>query len=286
MNEIDTIIDAFNSLNNLALENQKKILLELNSCLVECTQDLHEFNIRFEDVGLFEKLLFQIIYHNKTLLQQSDGITINVRDKEISFHDLSATYSLARLQIETFINLSYLFFIDLKHSKELRVVIYKIQGLRKHISLTVKHKKDFPPIAKMRNELAKELQKLRKLKEYQKETKKRKSELMHPRHARLSKLEEVYKLIEIGNLSRCHSLYSNHIHAEYISIRQLYSSIRNSKESENSTSTVIILLNRITSSIIKNISEQYLPEENSLNKFSAKLKTMIKMTNNVSKSMH
>lgn len=163
-----TSIEALLLINDLSLSNQKAILSKLNSLLIECTQDLYDNRIKFEDAGLFEKLLFQIIFHNETILTLTSGKLIEIRDKQLKINDLTAVYSIARLQIETFINLSYIFFIDSEYSKEIRAYAYKIQGLRKQIDLAKKHPKDFEPIKKMRNELAEELRKIRKLDEFKK----------------------------------------------------------------------------------------------------------------------
>jgi hypothetical protein len=73
----------------------------------------------------------------------------------------------------------------------------------------------------MRNELAQELRNLRKLEEYKKATFSIREKYINPKYTRLMKPEEVFQLIQIGKLSRTHSLYSNHIHFEYINIRQL-----------------------------------------------------------------
>ena len=143
MNEQKDIILALLSLNDLSLVNQRKILEELNLLLAEYTQDLYEFKIKFENAGLFEKLLFQIIFHNSSLSNLTEGTSLNIRDKNIKVSDMTAIYSLARLQIETFVNLSYIFFLDSEYSNNLRAYVYKIQGLRKQIYLTIKHQKDF-----------------------------------------------------------------------------------------------------------------------------------------------
>jgi hypothetical protein len=136
MNERKDKIFALLSLNDLSLVNQRNILEELNSLLAECTQDLYEFKIKFENANLFEKLLFQIIFHNSSLANLTKGSSINIRDKNIKINDMTAIYSLARLQIETYVNLSYIFFLDSEYSKNLRAYVYKIQGLRKQIFLT------------------------------------------------------------------------------------------------------------------------------------------------------
>jgi len=248
---------ALLSLNDLSLVNQRKILEELNSLLAECTQDLYEFGINFENAGLLEKLLFQIIFHNSSLANLTKGSSINIRDKSIKVNDMTAIYSLTRLQIETFINLSYLFFLDSEYSKNLRAYVYKIQGLRKQIFLTKKHKKDFEPISKMRNELAQELRNLRKLEEYKSATFSTRDKYINPKYARLMKPDDVSRLIQIGKLSKTHSLYSNHIHSEYISIRQLNSALNKDKESEASFSTILILCSRIIALVISNLTSQY-----------------------------
>jgi hypothetical protein len=134
MNERKDKIFALLSLNDLSLVNQRNILEELNSLLAEFTQDIYE--IKFENANLFEKLLFQIIFHNSNLANLTKGSSINVRDKNIKINDMTAIYSLARLQIETYVNLSYIFFLDSEYSKNLRAYVYKIEGLRKQIFLT------------------------------------------------------------------------------------------------------------------------------------------------------
>lgn len=285
MNEQGVVIEALLLINDLSLSNQKAILSELNSLLTECTQDLYDNGIKFEDAGLFEKLLFQIIFHNETLLTLTKGTLINVRNKQLKINDLAAVYSIARLQIETFINLSYIFFVDSEYSKEIRAYVYKIQGLRKQIELTKKHPKDFEPIQKMRNELAEELRKIRKLDQFKNIPFSKRKRFTHPSHARLIKLDEIYPLIKIGNLSRTHSLYSNHIHSEYISIRQLKSAVNDNSQYESSFSNVILLCSIITSLVITNMNEQYKLIKSSYSKAPLKLKKVIESLNKLSSEL-
>lgn len=282
MNERKDKILALLSLNDLSLVNQRNILEELNSLLAECTQDLYEFEIKFENANLFEKLLFQIIFHNSSLVNLTKGSSINIRDKNIKINDMTAIYSLARLQIETFVNLSYIFFLDSEYSKNLRAYVYKIQGLRKQIFLTKKHPKDFEPISKMRNELAQELRNLRKLEEYKKTTFPTREKYTNPKYARLMKPEEVFQLIQIGKLSKTHSLYSNHIHSEYISIRQLNSALKKGKEGESSFSTVLTLCSRISALVISNLISQYELEGGAYSKAPNRLIKLVESLNELS----
>lgn len=277
-----TSIEALLLVNDLSLSNQKTILTELNSLLIECTQDLYDNGIKFEDAGLFEKLLFQIIFHNETLLTLTSGKLIEIRDKQLKINDLTAVYSITRLQIETFINLSYIFFVDSEYSKEIKASVYKIQGLRKQIELNKKYPKDFEPIKKMRNELAEKLRKIRKLNEFKRVPFSKRKRFTNPSHARLIKLDKIYPLIKIGNISRTHSLYSNHIHSEYISIRQLKSAINDNSEYESSFSTVTLLCSRITSLVITNMVEQYELKNYSYSKAPLKLKKVIESINKLS----
>ena len=256
-------IQALISLNDMSLKNQRNILLDLNSLLGNCTQDLFDLGIKFENAGLLEKLLIQILKHNSSLVNLSKGFSIKVRDKDLIMDDMTAIYSVARLQIETFVNLSYLFFLDFDISQQLRVGVYKIQGLNQQILLTSNHPKDFEPVAKMRNELAEELKKLKNLEEYKTASKKEKSKYIKPRYARLKKPEEIYGMIKIGDLSRTHSLYSNHIHSEYISIRQLNSSIQKTDGNSSYYSTVLLLCSRITSIVITHLVSKYKIENGS-----------------------
>lgn len=285
MTERNEVIEALFLINDMSLANQRTILVELNSVLADCTQDLHDFGIKFEDAGLFEKLLFQIVFHNSSILNLTNGSSINVRNKKIPINDLTAVYSLARLQIETFVNLSYIFFLDCKYSKEIRAYVYKIQGLRKQIELNKKHPKDFKPVLKMRNELAEELRKIRRLKEFKDLPFSDRKRFINPTHARLINPDEVYRLIKIGNLSRTHSLYSNHIHSEYISIRQLKSAINKSEEYESSFSTVILLCSRIAASVIANLHSQYGLETGSYSKAPLRLKKIVESLNKVSSQL-
>lgn len=282
MSEQKEKIQALFLIKDMSLINQRKILEELNSFLANCIQDLHDFKMKFENAGLLERLVFQIILHNSSFSNLTKGSTTNVRNKNINVTDITAIYSLARLQIETFVNLCYIFFLDCEYSKNLRAYVYKIQGLRKQIFLTKKHPKKFEPISKMRYELAQELRNLRKLKEFKKSSFSDREKFINPKYARLIKPEEIYHLIEIGNLSNTHSLYSNHIHSEYISIRQLISSLKNSKESESSFSNVLLLCSRITSLVIANLHSQYELKEGSYSKAPIRMIKIVESLNELS----
>lgn len=256
-------IKALLSINDFSLNNQREILIDLNSLLGNCTQDLFDFRLKFNDAGLLEKLLIQIIKHNSSLIELSKGFTIKIRNNSLFMDDMTAIYSVARLQIETFVNLCYLFFLDFEFSQQLKVCVYKIQGLNQQILLTSHHPKDFEPVAKMRSELSIELKKLKNLDEYKTASKKIKNKYIKPRYARLKKPKEIYSMIEIGDLSKTHSLYSNHIHSEYISIRQLNSSMQKTDGNNNYYSTVLLLCSRITSIIITNLVHKYELEKGS-----------------------
>jgi hypothetical protein len=58
MNEQRAVIEALLLVNDSSLSNQKAILFELTSLLTECTRNLSDNGIKFEDAELFEKLLF------------------------------------------------------------------------------------------------------------------------------------------------------------------------------------------------------------------------------------
>ncbi len=279
MTELSAKMQALLSLNDMSLENQRSILLDLNSLLANCTQDLFDLGIKFENAGLLEKLLIQIVKHNLSIADISKGSYIKIRESELIMDDLTAIYSIARLQIETFVNLSYLFLLEFETSQELRICVYKIQGLNQQISLISKHPKDFEPVAKMRNELAQELKKLRNLSEFKLASNKQKNKYIKPRYARLKKPDEIYSLIKIGDLSKTHSLYSNHIHSEYISIRQLNSSMKNAEQNRNSFSTVLILCSRITSLVITNFTSKYEIEKKSYSNKTDILKEIIETLN-------
>jgi hypothetical protein len=285
MNGQTLTVDILLLINNLSLSNQKNILRELNSLLIESTQDLYDNKIKFEDVGLLEKLLFQIIFHNETILKLTEGITIEARKKKVNINDLTSVYSIARLQIETFINLSYLFFVDCEYSKEIRTYVYKIHGLRKQLGLNKKHPKDFEPIQKTRNELAGELKKIRKLTEFTLLPYSKKKKLIYPDHARLLKMNDIYFLIKIGDLSKSHSLYSNHIHSEYISIRQLQSAINNTNQIENSFSVAVMLCSRMTASVLKNLNEKFTLKDSSYSKSPLKIQKVVDVLNDLSSKM-
>ncbi len=285
MSESIEKLKALLELTDMSLENQRKILVELNDLLCDCIQDLFEYGIKFEDAGLFEKLLFQITYHNSSILKLVNGSIINVRKKEIQINDLTAISSIARLQIESFINLSYIFFIDCEYSVSLRTIVYKIQGLRKQIEITKKHPKDFPPIVKLRRELSIELLKLRKLNEFKELSLSKRRQLIYPKFARLIKLEEIYNLINIGDLSEIHSLYSNHIHSEYISIRQLVSSLKKPNEGVRNNINILVLCSRITSSTISNLAHKYNFEKGTLSKASNRIKKIIDSFNSISNDL-
>ena len=267
-----------------SLINQREILEELNSFLAECTDDLHKFGIEFENSDLFEKLLIQILFHNSSLTNLSKGSEIEVRDESFKVNDISAAYSLTRLQIDTFVSLCYIFFLDIGYSKNLRAYVYKIHGLRKQICLTQKHPKDFEPVSKMRKELAQELKKIRKLEEFKNASFSVREKFINPKDDRLITLVEVYKSMQIGDLSRIrslYSLYSNHIHSGYISIRQL---IPAGNESEISCifSEVLLKCSRMTSLVIANMNSQYELKEGSYSKAPSIMIKLVESLNELS----
>lgn len=271
------LIQAFEQLNDTSVKNQRIILYDLNSLLADCTQDLYDTKTKFPDAGLFEKLIIQIINHNLSISNLSKGANISIKKTNILYNDITAVYSIARLQIETYVNLSYLFFIDVGISQELRICTYKIQGLNQQILLTKHHSKTHPQVLKMRNELAKELRNLRSLEEFKLASRKQKRNYIKPKYARLIKPTEVYDLMKIGDLSKTHSLYSNHIHSEYISIRQLNSAFKNQNESLEGFSTVLMICSRITCSIIKSLVTKFKLENESFAKKDKVIGEMIKI---------
>jgi hypothetical protein len=134
----------------------------------------------------------------------------------------------------------------------------------------------------MRNELAQELRNLRKLEEYKKATFSTREKYINPKYTRLMKPEEVFQLIQIGKLSRTHSLYSNHIHFEYINIRQLNSALKKGKDGEASFSKVLTLCSRITALVISNLNSQYELERGTYLKAPNRLIKLVESLNELS----
>ena len=140
-------------------------------------------------------------------------------------------------------------------------------------------------VERILNELAEELRKIRKLDEFNKVSFSKRKKFTNPTYARLIKLDEIYQSIKIGNISITHSLYSNHIHSEYISIRQLKSAVNNNSQYESSFSTVTLLCSRITSLVITNIIEKYDLEKSSYSKAPLILKKIIESINKISSEL-
>lgn len=248
-----TLFDVFKIMSDKSLESQLPILEMLNEVLGDLTQDLKEFNFKHEEAGLFEILLIQTILHNASIITLSKGSTIRVRSTSHELKDLTGVYSIARLQIETFYVISSLFFTKESDDTNLKAVVYKIHGLRKQLHLNNHHPKTFEPVHRIRKELAAELFKLRRIKEYQESLNKQKFE--KPQFAKLEKPESILRKVRVGNLISSHSLYSNHIHSEYIGIRQFNSTYKTkSQNMDDSISTVVEQCSRLTAAIICHVN--------------------------------
>ncbi|MEO2052980.1 MAG: hypothetical protein ABGX00_14580 [Allomuricauda sp.] len=278
-------LSALLLLRDMTENNQKKILADLNSFLIESTQDLYDFNVTFEDAGLLEKLLIQIIFHNSSLMNLTEGSKIPIRDKTLQIKDLTAVYSIARLQIDSFINLSYLFFMESEYPQNLRVYVYKIHGLRRQLLLNKKHPKRSNQILKIRRELAEEIRKLRTTRRYLDASFKEREKFVEPKYAKLLKSEEVLKVQEFYNLERLYSLYSNHIHGEYIGIRQLNSSLKEQNVFENNIASVLQTCCLITSSTIMNLVSKFGIENGYYSKAPSILKKIVEVQCKISKNL-
>ncbi|WP_272149187.1 hypothetical protein [Tenacibaculum aiptasiae] len=274
------------NIGNQSIDNQSLILNKLNELLGECIQDLFDNNYQCYECSIYEKLLIQMLYHNSTILNISNISFINIRDKKVGVSDLTALYSVARLQIETFINLSYLFFIDNTINSNFRINIYKIHGIKKQLKMNEKHSKYHPAIKKMRKELASELLKLRKSLSYIEADKKSKEKYINPKHARLLRPPYIYELMESGDISRLYSLYSNHIHSEYVSVRQLNSTFNNFEEFNKLASITIFLCSRLTSIILSSFNKKHSFEINSYSKAGKEMKNLIIKINEISKKLN
>jgi hypothetical protein len=108
----------------------------------------------------------------------------------------------------------------------------------------------------MRSELRDELLKLRALDFYQTSSKKHKKEYLYPRRGRSTMPEVILKKLRMLHLSIQHSLYSNHLHSEYISIRQ-FNEIKKGIAKRDQYGIVAHTFVEMTCSILQELIEMY-----------------------------
>lgn len=254
-------IRALLKISDKTIINQQDILSSLNNILADYLQDLFDRKVEIAQGGLFEKLSFQIVLHNSSLLKLSESRILSIKEKKIEQFDISGIYTLCRLQFESFINLVYLYFIAHEIPNEIRISVYKIHGLRKQLSLTSHHEKSHPAIAKIRNEISTELQAMRNNRFFVKSKAKEKEKFVNPTYARLAKPLEVLRKINLSSMYDLYLLYSNHIHAEYIGMRQLNSAMNGSSSVKDSISTTLLMCSRLTAVTIQLFNKRFALKE-------------------------
>lgn len=231
---------------------------ELNVVLGQCTQALYTNKESSKYAADIEGKLIRIYFANESLSRISEGFTSKVNNKLLKIYDIFSIHSIIRQQISNFTNLYYLFLEDISvDERTLRVLIYKLHGLQKQISLT--NNISTPNIDRevLINEERQVKKSIESLPIFSSANKKFEKNLVKPEYALLEKPSAIWERLAMPCIGAKYNYLSNYIHSEYMSDRQYSTFFREGKYLHESICTNLIFSSRLTSVFITLLSNNF-----------------------------
>ena len=206
---------------------------KLNMALSELTNSLFEFKekVAYHDSEL-EGKLFRFILANASMIKLIDKTPIEICKKQYKTLDLHTINTISRMQIETFLMTYYLSFSEgSTEEKDMRYDLYRLHGLNKQLSFTVKSPFGEKKKVEVNQEFETVLKQLKSRKIFRKLGEKKQKILLKFQYAKIIKPDILFRESGIASYGtdELWSLYSNHTHSEYISDRQFRSYYNNAK---------------------------------------------------------
>lgn len=258
--------------NDLKIE----ILELLNSNLFELIQSLKDGNVKLKYFqNELEGKYFRFGIANQSIINLSKGNLSTIFDKEVNILDVFSVFSIARMQIEAFTMMYYLFFDNISENElKMRYDVYKIHGLSKQSKFKAKSEHSKIKRDNILTELELTRNSLSKNPLFISLEIKEKENRLNPNYAKLVKSDEIMKksgLTKIDYYS-IWSLYSNHIHGEYISDRQYNAMFKNQKGVAKEVGVSLTLIITITARLCNFLCSEFNDAQKKLDSFSERRK--------------
>lgn len=262
----------------------------ITNSLFTLTQHLFDdkVDIKYHDKEL-EGKFFRFGLANQSLINLIKGNKFKLINFDTEIADVFSVNAIARMQIESFMMMYYLFFINVDdEERDFQYNIYRLHGLQKQLSLKFISKED--ELIKQREKIISEISEVEiRIKNstlFKNSDLKQQNIYLKPTHARLIKTEKLFESTQINNIGidKIWNIYSNHAHSEHIGDRQYNSIYVIDKSVNKSCSLVIKICNILTSKLIFNFIEKYDSIKEKYNTLSEKEKAHIEvwkgLTNN------
>jgi len=249
------LFDFFESQRSSDVEKSIEYFKSLTSVLFTVIQALHENN---ETVEYFQQTLeakyvrFGIANYSLMALLQKHNLDFN--GKSFAVVDSYSLSSIARLQMESFLTMYYLFYDDIPTSeKNFRFNVYKLHGLNKqyNFQLAPNYKDKHGHLDRIKNELEEIISQIKASEYFINATQKQKGKYLNPKRAKMLNTQQLFEISGLGRqLNTAWQVYSNHAHAEYIADRQHYAKYRDLNKINESNSLIITTSSILTSKLV------------------------------------
>lgn len=239
-------------------DNTKNIehLTSLTNSLFLLTQSLFDRKIKVKYYQReIEGKFFRFGLANHSLINLAKGNSFTLINLKVVIGDMFSIKSIARMQIESFIIMFYLFFDNLtQEEKNFKYDIYKIHGLEKQLNFKVRNMtaENIENKKKIETELEESIKNLKSSSIFINATFKEKKKYLNPQYAKIEKSEILFEKsglnkTRIGNIWQ---IYSNYAHAEHISDRQYNSAYVNKKSIDEDINVTINTISILTAKLI------------------------------------
>ncbi|MDA3912180.1 MAG: hypothetical protein PF448_12565 [Bacteroidales bacterium] len=260
-----------------------KFIQIATDALFQIVQSLKDKNVKPNyHLKTLEGKYFRFGLTNHSYITLVKGTSYKLLDKQAYTPDIFSMISLTRMQIESYLVMHYLFFDKVPELEmDLRSDVYMMHGLRKQLNFrlekpTEDNKKQ---VLKVESELNEVISHLKKNKLFINASESKRKKYLKPPNPKLIKTKDLHKNAGLTKLRMddLWALYSNHVHAEYISDRQfntIYKD-RNSASLLNSVALQETFILMLTSKLIVNISKTFECTHSEYNKLGNDAKTII-----------
>jgi hypothetical protein len=232
---------------------------ELNHDLAQLIEAMYENKENSLSALELSSKLIRLYHNNESIMKLSNGYPGKFRDKPFQIYDLSSVYNLSRQLIESFIITFYLYFAEITTvERELRVLVYKINGLKRQIKLTDRVDNGNAQRKAMKEELDGCIEGIKTNDYYNNRTEKeKKTWLQTSKSPMLVDRGVTLEEAGLGDIIQQWILFSNYAHSEYISDRQYNEFFGNELKEKQSICTVVNVNCRLTARLIYLIKEKF-----------------------------
>ncbi len=277
----ETLFEMYDSLMADDLNSKYKYLDRLTNALLIISNSLYEEKVQLKyHQSEIEGKIFRFAMANHSILNLSKGNNVKILDRPAQLTDIFSIYSIARMQIESFTIMYYLFFDEVPEEElDLRYSIYKLHGLQKQAKFIPSSEYGKNKLKEINIEIENEQLKIKESSLYQKKPEKNKYVLLNPKYAKLISTEDIMTNAGMMKIKfrDMWSVYSNHLHSEHLGDRQYNSMYKKNHSVDSSLSTVFNLTNILTAKLTDLVIKGFIPAKNKFQTLSSEDQTYIKI---------